>query len=111
MSITLDEIRDSLSPESKARVQQQTRELIREEIALTLQALRKELEITQEEVAERMSIRQANVSKVEKRSDMLISTLRNYLEAMGGSLELVVHMPGRPPVTLEGFSENPGRVE
>lgn len=109
MSITLDEIRDSLSPESRARVQARTRELLREE--LTLQALRKELEITQEEVAERMSIRQANVSKVEKRSDMRISTLRNYLEAMGGSLELVAHMPGRPPVTLEGFAEKPSLVD
>ncbi|WP_095159565.1 helix-turn-helix domain-containing protein [Pseudomonas sp. Irchel 3E13] len=109
MSITLDEIRGSLSPESRARVQSRTRELLREE--MTLQALRKELEITQEYVAERMSIRQANVSKVENRSDMLISTLRNYLEAMGGKLDLVARMPGRPPVTLEGFTEKSSTVE
>lgn len=109
MSITLDELRGSLSPESRARVQSRTRELLREE--MTLQALRKQLEITQEDVAGRMSIRQANVSKVEKRSDMLISTLRSYLEAMGGTLELVVHMPGRPPVTLEGFTEKSSTVE
>lgn len=109
MSITLDEIRDSLSSESRARVQARTHELLLEE--MTLQALRKELEITQEDVAERMSIRQANVSKVEHRSDMLISTLRNYLEAMGGKLDLVARMPGRPPVTLEGFTEKSSRVE
>lgn len=101
MSKTLDEVINSLSPERRARVEARGRELIREE--MTLQALRKQLELTQEGMAERLEIRQANVSKVEKRSDMLISTLRSYVEAMGGTLELVAHMPGRGPVTLEGF--------
>ncbi|MNF12593.1 hypothetical protein D3C80_2141380 [compost metagenome] len=51
-------------------------------------------------------MRQGNISKVEKRSDMLISTLRSYVEALGGTLELVVNIPGRPPVTLDGFCES-----
>ena len=109
MNMTLDDVLNSFTPERRARIEAAAREMIHEE--MTLQALRKELEITQEHVAERMSIRQANVSKVEKRSDMLISTLRNYLEAMGGTLELVARMPGRPPVTLEGFTEKSSRAE
>ncbi|HDS1734599.1 XRE family transcriptional regulator [Pseudomonas sp. BP8] len=103
MSKTLDEVINGLPPERRARVEALGRELIREE--MTLQALRKQLELTQEGLAERLEVRQANVSKVEKRSDMLISTLRSYVEAMGGTLELVAHMPGRAPVTLEGFSD------
>jgi len=104
MTKTLEEVMDSLPADFRAEAEQRGRELIREE--MTLQALRKALELTQEGMAERLDIRQANVSKVEKRSDMLISTLRNYLEAMGGTLELVVRMPGRPPITLDGFAEN-----
>lgn len=102
---TLEEVMSELSPERRARVEKRGRELIREE--MTLQALRKQLEITQEWMAERLDVRQGNVSKVENRSDMLISTLRTYLEAMGGRLELVVHLPGRAPVTIEGFTEDP----
>ncbi|MFK8329299.1 helix-turn-helix domain-containing protein [Pseudomonas sp. BJa5] len=101
MSKTLDEVLNSLSPEFRAEVEERGRELIREE--MTLQALRKALNVTQESVAERLEVRQANVSKFEKREDMLISTLRSYVEALGGTLDLVVRMPGRGPVTLEGF--------
>lgn len=101
---TLNEVMNELSPERRARVEARGRELIREE--MTLQALRRQLEITQDELAERLDVRQGNVSKVEKRSDMMISTLRSYVEALGGTLELVAHMPGRPPVTLEGFCED-----
>jgi len=101
MSKTLDEVINGLSSERRERVEHLGRELIREE--MTLQALRKQLEFTQEGLAERLDIRQGNISKVEKRSDMLISTLRSYVEALGGTLELVAHMPGRPPVTREGF--------
>ncbi|MCO7592907.1 helix-turn-helix domain-containing protein [Pseudomonas brassicacearum] len=102
---TLDDVMNGLSPERRARVEERGRELVREE--MTLRALRKQLQITQEDLAERLDIRQGNVSKVENRSDMLISTLRGYVEAMGGRLELVAYMPGRAPVTIEGFAEDP----
>ncbi|MBK4999598.1 XRE family transcriptional regulator [Pseudomonas sp. S31] len=105
MSKTLDEVMNSLPAELRAAAEERGRELIREE--MTLQALRKQLELTQEGMAQRLDIRQANISKVEKRTDMLISTLRGYVEAMGGTLELVAHLPGRPPVTLDGFAEAP----
>ena len=99
---TLEDVMNELTPERRARIEERGRELIREE--MTLQALRKQLEITQESMAERLDVRQGNVSRFENRSDMLISTLRDYLEAMGGRLELVVHLPGRAPVTIEGLA-------
>lgn len=102
MSKTLEEVISGFSPERRAQIEERGRELIREE--MTLRALRKQLELTQEGMADRLEIRQGNISKVEKRSDMLISTLRSYVEAMGGTLELVAHMPGRAPVKLEGFT-------
>ncbi|MDU9401896.1 XRE family transcriptional regulator [Pseudomonas sp. zfem004] len=101
---TLDEVMNELSPERRARVEERGRQLIREQ--LTLQTLRKQLEITQESMAERLDIRQGNVSKFENRSDMLISTLRDYLEAMGGRLELVAHLPGRAPITIDGLGDD-----
>ena len=102
MSKTLVELMNELSPERRAKIETRGRELIREEV--TLQALRKQLEITQEEMAARLEVGQGNVSKVENRNDMLISTLRAYLEAMGGRLELVAPLPGRAPVTIDGLA-------
>ncbi|UVK82200.1 helix-turn-helix domain-containing protein [Pseudomonas sichuanensis] len=99
---TLEDVMNELAPERRARIEERGRELIREE--MTLQALRKQLEITQESMAERLDVRQGNVSRFENRSDMLISTLRDYLEAMGGRLELVAHLPGRAPITIEGLA-------
>ncbi|QXI37647.1 helix-turn-helix domain-containing protein [Pseudomonas xantholysinigenes] len=99
---TLEDVMSELTPERRARIEERGRELIREE--MTLQALRKQLEITQESMAERLDVRQGNVSRFENRSDMLISTLRDYLEAMGARLELVAHLPGRAPITIEGLA-------
>lgn len=107
MAKTLDQMMQSLPDDLRAAAEARGRELIREE--MTLQALRKQLALTQEGMARRLDIRQANISKVEKRTDMLISTLRDYIEAMGGTLELVAHLPGRPPVTLDGFADPQGQ--
>lgn len=68
---TLDDVMNQLSPDRRAKIEARGLELICEE--MTLQALRRQLEITQEGLAERLDIRQSNVSKVEQRSDMLIS--------------------------------------
>jgi transcriptional regulator with XRE-family HTH domain len=103
MAISLDEVLDSLPPDRRAEIVKRGNELIEE--YLTLQELRKKLNLTQEAMAELLSIRQANVSKVEKRADMLISTLRGYLEAMGGTLELIARVPGHAPVRLEGLGD------
>ncbi|WP_370671089.1 XRE family transcriptional regulator [Pseudomonas putida] len=103
---TLDDVMAGLSPQRRDKVVARAGELLDEE--MTLQALRRQLEITQEGLAERLDVRQGNVSKMENRSDMLISTLRTYLQAMGGRLELVAHLPGRPPITIKGLAEDTG---
>lgn len=66
----------------------------------TMQQLRKDLELTQAEVAARLGKNQVSIAQLERRIDPKISTLRDYIEAMGGELELVVRFPDRPPVVL-----------
>ena len=65
------------------------------------QALRKALTMTQEEMAARLQVNQENISRLEKRSDMKISTLQGYIEALGGKLNLTVDFPGRAPIRLQ----------
>lgn len=70
----------------------------------SLRDLRKARERTQADVAEKLGINQENVSRIEKRADLLISTLSGYVAAMGGKLSLVAEFPDRPPVTLTGIA-------
>jgi len=77
---------------------------------MTLRELRQARKLTQVRIAKKLGITQDGVSRLEKRSDLLLSTLRNTLEAMGGSLSLVAEFPDREPVILSGIAEdNPGR--
>ncbi|MNE48460.1 Helix-turn-helix domain protein [compost metagenome] len=103
MAKSLDQIMKGLPAARRQKIEQRGEELIAQQ--MTLQELRKELNLTQEAMAELLDMKQGNVSKVEKRTDMLISTLREYVEAMGGTLELVARLPGRAPVRLEGFRD------
>ena len=70
---------------------------------MTLRDLRKAHELTQTRMAEALHISQDGVSRIEKRSDFLLSTLRSYVEAMGGQLRLVAEFPDRKPVTISGL--------
>jgi transcriptional regulator with XRE-family HTH domain len=88
---TLDQIIGSLPAEKRAQVNARGRQLIAEEMAL--RHLRHARELTQESMAKLLGLRQSDVSKIESRSDMLLSTLRSYVEAMGGSLKLVAEFP------------------
>lgn len=72
---------------------------------LTLQELRKAMKLTQEQLAEMLEIRQATIAQTEKRSDLMLSTLRSYVEAMGGKLSLTAEFPDRAPVSLVGFGD------
>ncbi len=72
---------------------------------MTLRDVRKARELTQERMAELLGIRQDSISKLEKRTDLLLSTLRSYLNAMEGELQLIVEFPDRPPVVITGLAE------
>jgi transcriptional regulator with XRE-family HTH domain len=101
MAVPVDEVLDRLPPDERRAIEERTRELVAE--YLTLQDLRKARALTQERLAERLGISQENVSRLEKRSDLLLSTLCGYVAAMGGQLQLVAQFPDRPPVVLSGL--------
>lgn len=88
----------TLPPAQQAAINKRSAELINE--VETLQQMRKARALTQKKLAKKLGVGQVAVSKLESRSDILLSTLRSYIEAMGGTLDLVVHFPGRKPVKL-----------
>ena len=103
MARTMDEVIASFPKERQKRIKKRSQELVDEYIAL--QEIRKARELTQKDVAKKLKISQDGVSRLEQRSDVMLSTLRKYVEAMGGSLNLVAQFPDRPPVKISGFSE------
>jgi hypothetical protein len=71
----------------------------------SLQALRKAAGKAQISIASTLKISQPSVSKIEKQTDMYLSTLRSYISAIGGDLDLVVRFPRQPPIHLSGLGE------
>lgn len=72
---------------------------------VSLKELRKGARQTQEDLAAALAVGQDTVSRLEKRSDMLLSTLRHYVESVGGQLALVATFPGQSPVIIEPAGE------
>lgn len=103
MATTLREKLASLPIERREKIEAKAQQMIAEE--MSLRSLRKAKLLTQEKVAELLDIRQENVSRIEKRADLLISTLRDYVGSMGGELRLIVEFPDYPPIELSGFGE------
>lgn len=75
-----------MSPEARARSRAKARRMMTK---MALQELREARQTTQVELAKTLKVNQAAVSKLERRTDMYISTLRAYVEAMGGRLEVI----------------------
>jgi transcriptional regulator with XRE-family HTH domain len=98
---TLKDIMNGLPAERREKIETRAEELIAEE--MTLQDLRKAQDLTQERMAELLGVGQDNISRLESRTDMLLSTLRSYVSAMGGSLDLIVRFPDRPAVALSAL--------
>jgi DNA-binding XRE family transcriptional regulator len=95
MARNLEEVVSSLPIERQEKIKERAAELA------TLKDLRMAMQRTQEDLAASLHIGQEGVSRLERRSDMLLSTLRGYVEAMGGRLEIVAHFPNRPPVVID----------
>ena len=104
MSVNVNDKIKKLSPAQRKKVEARAAELIAEE--MTLQELRKARKLTQVSMAKELGITQDSVSRLEKRSDLLLSTLRKTVEAMGGNLSLVAEFPDRAPVVLAGIAED-----
>ena len=89
--------------ERQARIAAKTRQLINE---MPLQELRRALDLTQQQVAASLGINQVAVSKMEGQTDMYVSTLRRFVEAMGGELRIVARFP-EGNVEISQFKREP----
>ena len=109
MPTNVDDIIGKLRPAQRKKVEARAAQLIAEE--MTLRELRHARKLTQVRIAKTLGITQDSVSRLEKRTDLLLSTLRKTVEAMGGSLSLVAEFPDRAPVILSGIAadERDGR--
>jgi transcriptional regulator with XRE-family HTH domain len=90
MAHKFEELRKQMSPERRRRARERTQAML---LAMDLAELRGSLGLTQEEIAERLDLAQSNVSRLERRDDMLVSTLRQVVEAYGGRLRLIAEFP------------------
>ena len=99
MAIPFEDILAKLPDDERREIEKEGRRLAAE--YLTLRELRKARRLSQKAVAEKLKTNQAGVSKIEKRADLMLSTLRGYIEAAGGSLELVARFPDAPPVRID----------
>lgn len=114
MAKKFSELLDRMPAQARDNARARTRSMAAE---LTLAELRKAFDVSQEDLAKALDVKQANVSKIERREDMLLSTLAAYVQAMGGHLEIVAHFPDRAAgkettIRLKPFSERttPERV-
>jgi len=83
-------LRNKMSPQARALADAKAKIMVRD---MVLQDLRQARRLSQERLAKILRIKQASISKLERRTDMYISTLRAYIEAMGGVLEITAHFP------------------
>lgn len=95
------DLRAQMSPESRARADAKAQAMLAE---MPLNELRQARGLSQKMLAEVLHVQQPSIAKIEKRTDMYISTLRSHIEAMGGELEVVARFPDGA-VKITNFSE------
>ena len=98
----LEDVLSALPAKRKSKITQRAAELA------TLRDLRVAASQTQADMAQALGVRQDTISRLEQRSDMLLSTMRRYVEAMGGQLEIVATFPNRPSVKLAHLADISG---
>ena len=103
MGRTLNEIIDALPKQRRERIDARYREL-KDEVE-SLSELRKAAGKAQADIAATLKIKQPSVSKIERQTDMYLSTLRSYVEAVGGKLDLVVRLPAHRAIRLHRLGE------
>lgn len=90
MARKFEELKAKMPPEARARLEAKTKQLLQE---MALDELRAARELTQEHLARILGVNQSSISKIEKRTDMYLSTLRGFIQAMGGELEIRAVFP------------------
>jgi len=103
MTTTLKSKLAKLPATRRNRINKRAAELIA--IESTLPELRKALELTQADVSSKLHINQEAVSRLERRSDLMLSTLNSYIKAMGGKLSITAKFPNKPLINLSGFGD------
>ena len=83
-------LRDRMTPGARKKAAEKTKNMLE---TMPLQELRNARHLSQEQLAKTLSVKQSSVSKLEQRTDMYISTLRNFIKAMGGDLEIIARFP------------------
>ncbi len=83
-------LEEKMSPKAKIMAHKKAEKMLKE---MPIQELRHARNLSQEQLAKFLNTKQANISQIENRTDMYISTLRSYIEAMGGQLKIVAHFP------------------
>ena len=99
MAKKLEDVLSALPAKRQSKITARAAELA------TLRDLRIAASQTQADMAQALGVRQDTISRLEQRSDMLLSTMRRYVEAMGGQLDLVVKFPNRPSVKVVHLAE------
>jgi transcriptional regulator with XRE-family HTH domain len=95
------ELRARMLPEAQAKAEVEAQRLGEE---MDLADVRRALRLSQEEIGQMLQIKQGSVAKIEKRMDMYVSTLRRFIEAMGGELEIVARFPDHA-VKIKNFAD------
>ena len=103
MPRTHDEIMAALPPARRTRIEARAADILAE--VEGLKALRQIAERSQEQIAQGLGIKQPSVLKMERQTDLYLSTLRRFVEAAGGTLELRVSLPGKGVMHLTGLGE------
>lgn len=103
MASSLDDVLAAMPEERRARIKARAADKVRE--IEGLKALRKLTRHSQEQIAQSLGVKQPSVLKMERQADLYLSTLRRFIEAAGGTLELRVELPGTGAFTLTGMGE------
>ena len=90
MAKKFQELESRMSPDARRRSRALAREMLSE---MLLSEIRNTVGLTQEELAATLDVRQPTISRLESQDDMQVSTLRRVVAALGGTLELIVHLP------------------
>jgi transcriptional regulator with XRE-family HTH domain len=103
MPVPLKDVLDALPPKRRAEIDRRFKELVNE--VESLRELRRLSAKSQAKIARTLKISQPAVSKIEKQTDMYLSTLRGYVEAIGGELDVIVRLPNRRPMRVRSLEE------
>ena len=107
MAKNFSELFNKLSPEAQKEVKEGTKKILSE---MPLRELRLANDFSQEKLAEKLSTKQANVSRLEQRTDMYVSTLKSFIEAMGGEMDIIARFP-KGDIKVGSFKKTRGNQE